>query len=92
LEGSVYFPANQIYYILTWQEHTVFRYRYSQESAKFEELPQLRWNYEGWGMTHNNTHLFISDGSNHIYVTDAELNIKQTLTITKKGQAQPYLN
>ena len=43
-------------------------------------------------MTHNNSHIFISDGSNHIYVTDAELNVKQTLAITKRGLALAYLN
>jgi glutamine cyclotransferase len=32
-------------------------------------------------MTHNNTHIFISTGSNNIYVVDEQLNILQTLAI-----------
>lgn len=43
-------------------------------------------------MTHNNSHIFISDGSNNIYITDEDLNIKQILSVTRKGTPLYYLN
>ena len=43
-------------------------------------------------MTHNNTHIFISDGSEKIYVTDSDLKILKTLSITRKGISLRSLN
>lgn len=52
-------------YVLTWREKKVFVF--DKELKNKEELP---WKRQGWGITHNDTHLFISDGSSTIYVVD----------------------
>ena len=36
----------------------------------FQDKTELIWKREGWGITHNDTHMFISDGSSTIYVVD----------------------
>lgn len=36
----------------------------------FTNQQELVWKKEGWGLTNNDTHMFISDGSNTIYVVD----------------------
>lgn len=57
----------------------VFRFNSTDYS---EILPRLEWNAgEGWGMTHNGTHIFISTGSNELFVVDENLNILETLPI-----------
>ena len=56
-------------------------------------MSPLKWNSEGWGITHNYTHFFISDGSYKIYVTDEELNILETLRVVdQRGNTVQYLN
>ena len=73
LEGSILFPVNKVIYVLTWKERVVFRFNSSDYS---EILPRLEWNAgEGWGMTHNGTHIFISTGSNELFVVDENINI-----------------
>ena len=91
LEGSVFFPANKVIYVLTWREKVVFRFNSSDYS---EILPRLEWNAgEGWGMTHNGTHMFISTGSNELFVVDEDLNILETLPIVNKdGNAVTSIN
>ena len=70
----------------------VFRYSYDEELKTFEQLDRLAWNYQEWRMTHNNSHIFISNGSQHIYVVDEKLNILQTLTIIRKETPLLYMN
>jgi glutaminyl-peptide cyclotransferase len=65
-EGSVYFPLNKCIYILTWRENVVFVF----DADTLKEVDRLTWGNEGWGLTHNNSHLIISDGSDAIYVTN----------------------
>lgn len=59
-------------YQLTWQNKEVFVY----DARSLKPLRSLSWSGEGWGITHDSTHLFISDGSDKIYVvrpTDLKL-------------------
>lgn len=44
-------------------------------------MDPLKWAYQGWGLTHNNTHLFASDGSDRIFVCDENMTVLQTLYI-----------
>jgi glutamine cyclotransferase len=87
LEGSIIF--NGIIYILTWRENVVFRF----DLTSLKELEQLSWSKEGWGMTQNGTHIFISDGSNNIYIVDSNMSILATIIVFDK-QDNPvyYLN
>jgi glutamine cyclotransferase len=57
---------------LTWREKKVLVF--DKDLKKIEEL---EWKKQGWGLTHNDTHMFISDGSSTIYVVDDQLSILQ---------------
>jgi glutaminyl-peptide cyclotransferase len=92
LEGAILFPASQVLYLLTWREKVVFRYRYTNESNSFEWLTPLKWDLQGWGITHNHSHIFISDGSHRLYVTDQDLTVVQTLEVSYEGRPLVYLN
>ena len=71
----------------------VFRYKYTNESNTFEWLSPLKWISEGWGITHNGSHIFISDGSYKLFITDEELNVLKTLeVIDRRGKKLHYLN
>jgi glutamine cyclotransferase len=53
---------------LTWREHKGFVY--DQES--FTPLEEFSYTTEGWGLTHDGTHLILSDGTNILYFLDPE--------------------
>ena len=51
---------------LTWQSQTGFIY----DPATFIELGQFFYTGEGWGLTHDDDHLIMSDGTNQIRFLD----------------------
>lgn len=51
---------------LTWQSQTGFIY----DPATFAELGQFFYPGEGWGLTHDDNHLIMSDGTNQIRFLD----------------------
>ena len=77
MEGSVFFPRNDYIYILTWREKKVYRYN----SVSLFLYDVLTWPKEGWGITHNNSHLILSDGSDTLFITDENLNILQEIKV-----------
>src|ERR1700755_3068427 len=46
-------------YQLTWRDHVAFTY----DAKTFKMLQQFDYPDEGWGMTHNDTHLIVSNGT-----------------------------
>lgn len=53
----------------------------------------MKWDHEGWGITHNRTHLIISDGSNRLYVTDEQLAILKIMDVVDEDKhPQTMLN
>ncbi len=66
-------------YQLTWQGKTGFVY----DLETFRPLKEFTYNTEGWGLTHNDTALFISDGSHRIYALDLK-------TLTETGTIEVY--
>jgi glutaminyl-peptide cyclotransferase len=53
---------------LTWKSHTGFVYsRYS-----FALLRTFKYDGEGWGLTHDNTHLIMSDGTAYLRFLDPQ--------------------
>ncbi len=54
---------------MTYRESKVFRYDLEtlteQEVLQMPEVMQ-----EGWGLTHNDTHLIASDGSSSLFIID----------------------
>lgn len=55
-------------YQLTWQEQTAFVY----DVNDFKLLKEIKYSGEGWGLTHDDTNLFLSDGTHIIRVIDPE--------------------
>lgn len=52
----------------------------------------LRWERDGWGLAHNETHLFTSDGSSTIYVVDRDFQLLQKINVQENGQPVRNLN
>ena len=48
---------------LTWQSHRGFVY----DKQSFQKLGEFYYSTEGWGLTHDNKNLIMSDGTNHLY-------------------------
>lgn len=57
---------NNKLYQLTWQNHTGFVY----DVRSFQKLREFQYPYEGWGITHNNNNLIVSDGTDRLYILD----------------------
>lgn len=51
---------------LTWQEQVAFLY----DRATFDELQQVAYPTEGWGLTYDGTRLIMSDGTPTLYFRD----------------------
>jgi glutamine cyclotransferase len=76
-------------YQLTWEEHAVFVY----DAMTFKKLNTLNWPYEGWGLTHNDTALIVSTGSNNLYfVSPTDFSIQKTLGVYNEFGYQSMLN
>lgn len=55
-------------YQVSWRDRIAWVYNLSD----FKLLRELRYSGEGWGLTHDGTHLFMSDGTHVIRVLDPE--------------------
>ncbi len=68
---------------LTWQEHTGFVYSLSD----FQFLREFGYATEGWGLTHNEEQLVMSDGSSTIFFLDPEtFEVQNTINVNDQGQ------
>ena len=63
-EGIVVFKDK--IYQLTWQNEILILYDF----RSFKELKKIRYQGEGWGITTDGRHLFMSNGSSTIYIRD----------------------
>ncbi len=63
-EGITLFEGRIIQ--LTWRSHTGFRY----DQETFRLLGEFKFNTEGWGLTHDGTHLILSDGTDTLRFLD----------------------
>jgi glutamine cyclotransferase len=54
-------------YQLTWQNNTGFVY---EELEEFELIETFSYDTQGWGLTHDDTSLIMSDGSDKLYYLD----------------------
>ena len=55
-------------YQLTWRSETGFVY----DSETFEQLARFFYPHQGWGLTHDDSHLIVSDGSDTVRFWDPE--------------------
>ena len=71
LDSSIYFGEgitffNGKVYQLTWKSHKGFIY----DAKTFKKLGEFTYPGEGWALTHDSTHLIMSDGSSNLRFID----------------------
>jgi glutaminyl-peptide cyclotransferase len=80
---------NNKLYQLTWKNHTGFVY----DIRTFRKLREFQYAHEGWGITHNDTNLIVSDGTHRLYLLDtATLLAVDTLKVSDDGGEVDQLN
>ena len=72
-------------YQLTWTNNKVFVYNLNNLNVPIKTLP---WSREGWGLTHDNSRLIVSDGSSNIYFVSPD-DFSQLRTITVSDNTGP---
>lgn len=81
---------NNKIYQLTYKEKKVFVY----DAATFNKIKEFEWvTGEGWGMSHNDSELIITNGSSNLYWVDPEtFRIKRITGVTDNYGPVTYLN
>lgn len=75
-------------YQVTWREHTGFVYDLELDGESTFGIPD-----EGWGLTHNGTHLILSDGTSKLSFIDPQtMQIVGTVTVTYGGEEVTSFN
>ncbi len=76
-------------YQLTWQAHKGFIY----DMATFQKTGTFGYTGEGWGLTHDDTNLILSDGTSKIRFLDPQtFAVRRTITVSDRGTAIDQLN
>ncbi len=76
-------------YQLTWTEGRAFVY----DAATFRRTGSFSYDGEGWGLTTDGRRLYMSDGSENIFVRDpATFRAERTITVTNDRRNLYYLN
>lgn len=74
---------------LTWQQQTGIIY----DLASLERKGSFSYSGEGWGLTRDDSHIYMSDGSSELRVLDPEtLQEVRRISVTADGQPVPQLN
>lgn len=69
---------NDTIYQLTWQNREVFLYNLKD----FSLIKKVNWSADGWGITHDSSSLYISDGSDKIYVVrPGDLKLQRVISV-----------
>ncbi|MBA2590266.1 MAG: glutaminyl-peptide cyclotransferase [Alphaproteobacteria bacterium] len=75
-------------YQMTWREGRVFVF-----DEQMRRLPELKNPREGWGLTHDDTHLIASDGSSRLFfLSPNDFSTKRVLRVTKYGHYLENIN
>ena len=76
-------------YQLTWLDKTGFIY----DLRTFRKLGKFSYNTEGWGLTHDDTSLILSDGTNRLqYIDPNSFEVTKTLEVFAGSEAVTNLN
>ncbi len=67
-------------YQLTWKSKKGFVY----DAATFKKIGEFAYNFEGWGITHDQQHLIISDGTDKLHYFDPST-LKEVATKSVKN-------
>lgn len=85
-EGITVF--NNKIYQLTYKEGKAFVY-----DMQFNHINTLSYQGEGWGLTHDDRHLIMSNGSSTLFWRDPQnLSIQRQIRVTDRGQEVSGLN
>ncbi|GLS27653.1 glutaminyl-peptide cyclotransferase [Marinibactrum halimedae] len=85
-EGMTLFDDH--FYVLTWQSRKGYVY-----DRNWILKRTFHYEGEGWGLTHSDSHLIMSDGSNQLrFLNPKSLIVEQTLTVTGDDQNWDNLN
>jgi glutamine cyclotransferase len=82
--GQPYFTEgitvlNDTLYQLTWENKVVFVYN----AKTLAPIRQMTWSGQGWGLTNDGTNLYISDGTDKIYVVrPQDLKLQRVISVT----------
>jgi glutaminyl-peptide cyclotransferase len=77
-------------YQLTWTQGVVHVYN-AKDFKKIKQLPYT--NGEGWGLTHDSTHLIATNSGNSLYYHDpATFKIVKTVPVTENGEPAIQIN
>jgi glutaminyl-peptide cyclotransferase len=86
-EGITVF--NKKIYHLTYQEKIGFIY----DVTNYKKIGEFNYSTEGWGITHDNKNLIMSDGTDKLYFLDTTtLKVIRTLPVTVGGARVKNLN
>ena len=70
--------VNNKLYQLTYREKTGFVY----DALTYKKLGEFRYDWEGWGMTHDDEHLIISDGTDKLrFIDTTTLKVVRTIRV-----------
>lgn len=73
---------NDKLYQLTWEERTGFIY----DAKTYKKIGEFEYKTPGWGLTHDNKNLIMSDGTDKLYFLDTvKLQVIRTVTVTDPG-------
>jgi glutamine cyclotransferase len=76
-------------YQLTWQDGLGFIY----DPVTFEKIGEFNYYGEGWGLTHDDDSLILSDGSNRLRFLDPQtFQVKKSLAVLDQGTPVRELN
>ncbi|MGB3340605.1 MAG: glutaminyl-peptide cyclotransferase [bacterium] len=75
---------------ITWREHTGYVYI---EQDTFQLIDSFSYSTEGWGLTHDDTCLIMSDGTSRIYYLDPQTYVEVGyIDVEAEGSPVVYLN
>lgn len=90
-EGVTYVPETGETIMLTYRKRKAFRF--NQDLELIEELTIPSMIKEGWGMTHIDGDLLVSDGSQMLYYVDPEtFEITSSIAVTDNGRPLTRIN
>ena len=74
---------------LTWNDHIAFIYNISD----FSKVGILSYETQGWGLTADNRHLIMSDGSDRLYFRNPNsFDVERTIHVRYQGKPLNFIN
>lgn len=80
-EGTTYLKEAEEFIMLTYKKRKAFRFNTDLKLLEEMTIPSVI--KEGWGMTHINNKLLISDGTSNLYYVDPiKFEVKSSMPVT----------